>query len=102
MEMLLLLKHFEKKIVLVMYFKNEEQAFKWWECFPCSEEWKIVYRGERKKSKHRYELVYSKFDERGQLYTKYIICYSKKESVLLAKKIKEVNSNYITNITKLY
>ena len=102
MKMLLLLKHLEKRIALAMYFKDEEQAFEWWTYLPCSEEWEIVYEGKREKSGHRYELMYSKFDEQGKLYTKYVICYSKKESVLLAKKIKEINSTYITNTKKLY
>lgn len=102
MKKILLLKHIEKKIILVMYFKDEDQAIKWWNSFPCSEEWEIIHEGERIKSGHRYELVYSKFDETGALYSKYIICFSKKESILLAKKIKEANSNYIINIKKLY
>lgn len=102
METLLLLKHIEKKIALAMYFKNKDQALKWWTTFPCSNEWEIICERERGKSGHRYELMYSKFDEQGRLYTKYIICYSKKESVLLARKIKEVNSTYITNTKKLY
>lgn len=85
-----------------MYFKNEEQAYNWWVSLPCSEEWEILYEGEREKSGHRYELKYSKFDETGKLYSKYIICFSKKEAVLLTRKIKEANSNYITNIKKMY
>ena len=85
-----------------MYFKNEDKAIEWWINYPCSEEWVIVHRGVRRKSGHRYELMYSKFDERGELYSKYIICFSKKEAVILARKIKEANSNYITNIKKLY
>ena len=102
MKTILLLKHIEKKIVLVMYFKNEDQAINWWGSFPCSEERVIIYEGERKRSGHRYELAYSKFDECGKLYSKYIICYSKKESLILKRKIKEVNPNYILNIKKLY
>lgn len=85
-----------------MYFKNESQAIDWWSNYPCSEEWVIIHRGEREKAGHRYELMYSKFDEQGELYSKYIICFSKKEAVLLARKIKEANSNYITNIKRLY
>lgn len=102
MKIILLLKHIEKKIVLVMYFKNENQAINWWSNFPCSEEWIIIYEGKRKRSGHRYELTYSKFDECGKLYSKYIICYSKKESLILKRKIKEANPNYILNIKKLY
>lgn len=102
MKVLLLLKHIEKKIIMSRYFKNEEEAIKWWAFYPGSEEWEIIHVDERKKSGHRYELTYSKFDEQGKLYSKYIICFSKIESVLLAKKIKEENSNYIINIKKLY
>lgn len=85
-----------------MYFKNEDKAIEWWSNYPCSEEWEIIHRRERRKTGHRYELMYSKFDEQGELYSKYIICFSKKEAVLLARKIKEANSNYIINIKKLY
>lgn len=102
MRSILLLEHIEKKVILTMYFKNENEAINWWANFPCSEEWKIIYRGERERSGHRYEIIYSKFDERGELYSKYIICYSKKESLILERKIKEANLNYITTIKKLY
>ena len=102
MKIILLLKHTEKKIVLTMYFKNKDQAIDWWKHFPCSEEWEFIYEGERKKSGHRYGLTYSKFDECGKLYSKYVICYSKKESLALKKKIEEANPNYILNIKKLY
>lgn len=85
-----------------MYFKNKSQVINWWSNYPCSEEWEIIHEGERRKSGHRYELMYSKFDERGELYTKYIICFCKKEAVLLTRKIKEANLNYIINIKKLY
>lgn len=102
MKKLLLLKHIEKKVIMAMYFKNEDQAFEWWINFPASEEWDIIHEGERKKSGHRYNLIYSKFDEEGKLYSKYIICFSKKEAVILKEKIKKENPNYITNIEKLY
>lgn len=102
MKTLLLLKHLGRKTVLTMYFKNMDQAIAWWKRFPFSEEWVIIYEGERKKSGHRYELTYSKFDECGKLYTRYVICYSKKESLILKKKIEEANPNYIINTKKLY
>lgn len=102
MKKLLLLKHIEKKIIIAKCFKNEEQAYNWWINFPASEEWEIVHEGERKKSGHRYELTYSKFDEQGVLYPKYIICFSKKEAVILGQKIRKENPNYIINIKKLY
>lgn len=102
MKTVLLLKHNERKIILTMYFRNMDQAIDWWKHFPCSEEWVPIYEGERKKSGHRYELTYSKFDEYGKLHSKYVICYSKKESLVLKKKIEEANLNYILNIKKLY
>lgn len=102
MKKLLLLKHIEKKIIMAMYFKNEEQAYNWWVNFPPSEEWEIIHEGERTRSGHRYELIYSKFDEQGNLYSKYIICFSKKEAVILEQRIRKEIPNYITNIKKLY
>ena len=102
MKIVLLLKHIEKKTVLTMYSKNMNQAINWWKHFPYSEEWVFIYEGERKRSGHRYELKYSKFDECGKLYSKYVICYSKKESLVLKKKIEEANPNYTINIKKLY
>lgn len=102
MKKLLLLKHIERKIIMTMCFKNEEQAYNWWINFPASEEWEIVHEGDRKKSGHRYELTYSKFDEQGLLYPKYTICFSKKEAVILGQKIRKENPNYIINIKKLY
>lgn len=102
MNTLMLLKHTGKRIVIPKYFKNEDEAICWWSNFPCSEEWVIIHRRGRRKTGHRYELMYSKFDERGELYSKYVICFSKKEAILLARKIEEANSNYIINIKKLY
>ena len=102
MKKLLLLKHIESKIIIAMYFKNEEQAYNWWANFIASEEWEIVHEGEREKSGHRYELIYSKFDEQGELYSKYIICFSKKEALYLRNKIEEINQHYITQIKKIY
>lgn len=102
MRILLLLKHIEKKIIITRYFKDEEQAYNWWINFPISEEWEIIHEGEREKTGHRYELIYSEFDEQGLLYSKYTICFSKKEAVILGKKIRKENPNYITKIRKLY
>lgn len=99
---ILLLKHIEKRIVLPMYFKNEDEARNWPADILCPEKWIIIYWGERKECGHRYELMYSKFDEQGKLYSKYIFCFSKKEAVLLARKMKEANSNYTINIKRLY
>lgn len=102
MKTILLLKHIEKRIVLAMYFKNEDESINWWRYFPCSEEWVVIYEGKREKSGHRYELTYSKFDEQGKMYSKYIICFSKKEALTLKRKINETNSSYIITIKKLY
>lgn len=102
MRTLFLLKHIEQKAIIPMYFKNKEKAIKWWANFPCSEDWEIIHEDVRKKSGHRFELMYGKFSEEGKLNSKYVICFSKKEAVILARKIKEANSNYITNIKKLY
>ena len=102
MKKLLLLKHIENKVIMAMYFKNEDQAIEWWVNFLASDEWDIIHEGERAKSGHRWELNYSKFDERGEIYTKYIICFSKEEAVILEQKIKKENPNYITSIKKLY
>lgn len=85
-----------------MYFKNDFQAVNWWINSPSSDEWEIIHKSERKECGHRYELMYSKFDEQGKMYSKYAICFSKKEAALLARKIKEANSNYTTNIKRLY
>lgn len=102
MKKLLLLKHIETKIIIAMYFKNEEEAYDWGVGFLASEEWELIHEGERVKSGHRWELNYSKFDEKGELYTKYIICFSKKEAVILSQKIKKENPNYVTDYKKIY
>lgn len=102
MKVLMLFENVEKKIIISVYFKNKEQAINWLSGYPLSEEWVNIYKRERIKTGHRYELTYSKFDEQGKLYTKYIICFSKKEAIILTRKIKRTNSNYITNIKKLY
>lgn len=98
----MVLKHLEKKVVISHYFKNKDEAIYRWSRLPSSDEWEIIYLKERKPSGHRYELTYSKFDEYGKLYSKYAICYSKKESLILKEKIEEANSNYIINIKRLY
>ena len=85
-----------------MYFKEEFQAIHWWINSPSSDKWEIIHEGERGEGGHRYELMYSKFNEQGKMRSKYIICFSKKEAVLLARKIKKANSNYTTNIKRLY
>lgn len=85
-----------------MYFENEEQVINWWSNLPKSDEWEIVHEGKRKERGHAYDLKYTKSDELGKLYSKYILCFSKKEAVLLTRKIKEANSDYSINVKKLY
>lgn len=102
MNTLMLLKHFEKRIVVPQYFKNEEEAILWWSLLPISDEWEIIYLKERNPKGHRYELTYAKYDEIGVLYSKYIICFSKKEALYLKNKIERVNQHYIINIKRLY
>lgn len=102
MRKLLLLKHTGGNTAIVLYFRNEDQVRNWWINLPCPEEFILIYEGERKKSGHRFGLTYSKFDEAGKLYSKYIICFSKKEAIFLTKKIKEINPDYITTIKKIY
>lgn len=102
MNILVLLKHIEKKIVISNYFKSEDEATHWWTHFPCSEEWRVIHLKKRDSNRHRYELIYSKSDERGILHSKYITCFSKKEAVILEEKVKEANSDYITKIKRIY
>lgn len=98
----MLLKHLEKKVIMQQYFKDEDEAIHWWYHFPAWEEWEIIYLEERNPRGHRYELMYAKLDEQNNLYSKYIICFSKKEALYLENKIKEANQYYITQIKKLY
>lgn len=102
MGMLLLLKNTYNQTAIALNFKHSYQVIRFWEDLPCPEDFIVVYEGEREKSGHRYELAYGKFDESGDLYTKYIICFSKKEAILLEEKIKEINPNYMTYIKKIY
>lgn len=102
MKLLLLLKYIGGNTIIPMYFKNEKKAIEWWTNFPCSEDWVIIHEGERKETGHRYELMYSKFSEEGKLLSKYIFCFSKKEAVILARKMEKANSNYTINIKRLY
>lgn len=102
MNTLMLLKNCEKRVIVAQYFKNENEAIQWWSLLPIADEWEIIYLEERNPNGHRYELTYAKYDERGVLYTKYIICFSKKEALYLKNKIERVNQNYIIQIKKLY
>lgn len=102
MNTLMLLKHLEKRIVTAQYFNSEDKAIRWWSRLPISDEWEIIYLKEREPSGHRYTLTYAKSDERGILYSKYIICFSKEEALYLRNEIKRVNSDYTILIKKLY
>lgn len=102
MKTLLVLKNTERKIVSIRYFGNEKEALDQWNRCPHKLDWEIVYLKDRQKSGHRYELEYAKFDECGELYSGYIICFSKKEALYLKTKISEINSNYLFCIKKLY
>lgn len=102
MNTLILLKHLKKRIVISQYFKNENKAIHWWSHLPSSDEWEVIYLKERSPSGHRYRLMYTKFDEQGILYSKYVICFSKKEALYLENAIKKTNERYITQTKKLY
>lgn len=102
MNTLMVFKHIEKKIVVAQYYSSKEKAIRRWQYLPISSECEIIYLEERKPSGHRYELTYAKYDELGVLYSKYIICFSKKEALYLRKKIEETNEGYVTQIKKLY
>lgn len=102
MNTLMLLKHLEKKVITVQYFKNEDEAIHWWARLPISDEWEIIYLKEREPSGHRYALTYTKADERGILYSRYIICFSKEEALDLKNKIQRADSNLVIQIKKTY
>lgn len=102
MNTLMLIKHFEKRIVAAQYYKSEDEAIRWWAILPISDEWEIIYLKERKPAGHRYELTYAKYDDQGILYSKHIICFSKKEALVLKNKIERVNPNYIIQTKRLY
>lgn len=102
MNTLMLLKHLEKKIVAAQYFKSEDEAIHWWGRLPIIDEWEIIYLEERKPSGHRYALTYAKRDEKGILYSKYVICFSKEEALYLKNKIEKADSNHTIQIKKLY
>lgn len=102
MNTLMLIKHIEKKMVIAKYFNNEDEAIMWWSNLPISEECEILYLKERPQNGHRYELTYAKYNELGMLYSKYIICFSKKEALHLKNKIEKIDQHYIIQIKKLY
>lgn len=102
MNTLMLIEHIEKKIVIAKYFNDENEAIMWWSNLPISDECEILYLKERGQNGHRYELKYAKYDEQGALYSKYIICFSKKEALSLKNKIEQVDQHYIIQIKELY
>lgn len=102
MRTLLIAKNIERRVITTLYSKNEVQALHQWDNWPGKEEWEIIYLKRRKRTGHRYELEYTKFFECGELYPKYIICFSKKETLYLKQLIEKVNSSYLFNIKKLY
>ena len=102
MRTITIIRHFEKKIILAHYSKNENEAINWFSDSPLKSEWTILHMDTRKKSGHRYELEAAKFDECGELYSKYIICFSKKEALYLKELIRKINPEYLFTIKKLY
>lgn len=102
MNTLLLVKHIEKRVVVALYFNSEDEAIQEWSRLPASDEWEVIYLEERKPIGHRYELIYTKNDEQGIPYSKYILCFSKKEALYLKNKIEKVDQHYIIQIKKLY
>nr|DAH93188.1 MAG TPA: hypothetical protein [Microviridae sp.] len=102
MNTLMLLKHIELRIVAAMYFKGEEEAIWTWDKMVLRKNWEVVYLKERKPCGHRYQLTCTKRSEQGKLYSRDIICFSKKEAVYLKNKIERINQTYIFNIKKLY
>ena len=102
MKTLLLLLNKGTKTILHFYFKSEDEALNWWNNFRSAEEWKILYLKDRGRSSHRYEIECAKFDVCGEIYSKYIICYSKKEALHLKQIIRERNSQYLFYIKKVY
>lgn len=102
MNTLMVLKHYETRIVVAQYFKSEDEAIHSWLWLPMESEWEVIYLKERKPTGHRFELTYTKYDDQGILYSKYIICFSKKEALFLKNKIERENSNYTIQIKKLY
>ena len=102
MNTLMLIKHIETRTIVAQYFNSENAAIWAWSRLPISDEWEIIYLKERKPSGHRYELIYTKHDEKDILYPKYIICFSKKEALYLKNKIEKENQHYIIQLKRLY
>lgn len=101
MNTIMLLKHIKLRGVVVLYARSEERAIrKWRDLF--SDEWEVIYLNERKPTGHRYQLNCKKEGEPGNLYSREIICFSKKEALFLKNKIERINQHYSIQIKKLY
>lgn len=101
MNTIMLLKHIKTRDIVVLYHRNEERAIRVWRDY-FRNEWEVIYLEERKPRGHRYQLKCTKEDEPGNLYSKEIICFSKKEALYLKNKIERTNQHYIIQIKKLY
>ena len=101
MNTIMLMKNIRLGSVVVMYFKSEKRAIQTWSKL-FSDEWAVIYLEERKPSGHRYQLTCTKEGAPGNLYSKEIICFSKKEALYLKNKIERTNQHYIIQIKKLY
>lgn len=102
MNTLMLIKNAELKIVSAQCFKSEDEAIWTWGNTALTDDWEVIYMEERKPTGHRYQLTYAKHDKQGKLYSKDIICFSKKEALYLKNKIERINQDYIIQIKKLY
>ena len=54
MNTLMLLKHFEKRVIVPLYFKGKDEAINWWGRLPAHDEWEIFYLEEREPRGHQY------------------------------------------------
>lgn len=101
MNTIMLLKHIELRKVVVMYFKSEKIAIQTWSRL-FSNKWAVIYLEERQPSGHRYQLTRTKEGEPDNIYSREIICFSKKEALYLKNKIERINPDYTIQIKKLY
>lgn len=102
MKTLMLIRNIEKRKCVAQYFKSEDEAIQEWCTIPLSDKWETFYMKGKERNGHRHQLICSKPDEQGNLYSKYIICFSKKEALSLKDKIEKIDQNYIIQIKKLY
>lgn len=102
MNTLMLIKHIEARIVVAQYFKSEDEAIQIGGKIPILNKWEVIYLKERKPTGHRYQLICTKEGAQNNLYSKDIICFSKKEALYLKNKIERINQHYIIQIKRLY